>query len=92
MCCEPTLYGGDRMGGAVVEDYVHVEVGGHFGVDGFQERHELLGAVVAVQCADDPVRWSGPGRHTPGSRGNTGWDRLSSWIWVFSSTHSVSAR
>ena len=39
---QPTLYRRGLVGGGVVQDEVHVEVGGHLGVDLLQERQELL--------------------------------------------------
>jgi hypothetical protein len=41
-------------GGGVVQDEVHVEVGGYFGVDLAEKRRELGGAVAGVQRSDDP--------------------------------------
>ena len=61
MCGEPTLYRRCLVGRGVVQDEVHVEVGGDLGVDLAQERQELGGAVAGVQRPDDL-----PGREIQG--------------------------
>ena len=50
---QPGLDGRGLVGGEVVADQVHVQLGGHGLVDRGQELPELHGPVVAVQFADD---------------------------------------
>ena len=108
MCGEPTLHRRRLMGGGVVENQVHVEFGGYFGVDLAQEPQELGGAVAGVQRSDDLSAGQVQGgveaggavadvvvagaRRGAGQHRETGAVRLRAWIWVFSSTHSTNAR
>jgi hypothetical protein len=49
MGCEPTPYRRGLVGGGVVQDQVHVQIGVDFGVDLLEEGQELLGSVAGVQ-------------------------------------------
>ena len=53
MCGQPTLYRRRFVGGGIVENQVHIEIGGHFGVDLAEERQELGGPVTDMQRTDD---------------------------------------
>jgi hypothetical protein len=50
---QPVPDGRGLVGGEVVADQVHVQVGGDGLVDGDQELAELDRPVLAVQCGDD---------------------------------------
>src|SRR5215217_1705558 len=81
---------GDRrglVGGVVVTDQVHIQLGGDLAVQRGQKLLELGGAMAAVDRSVDQVRRSG----SPGIIGSTGAERSSAWIWDFSSTHNTSA-
>ena len=49
---QPRLDRWGLVGGEVVEDDVHIQVGGHVLIDGAQKRQELLMAVAPCHCAD----------------------------------------
>src|SRR3954447_7211463 len=105
---QPALDGRGLVGRIVVADQVDVEVGRDLGVQLAQELAELAGPVASVQRPDHlaaghveggeqrggagpDVVVSSPLGH-PGIIGSTGAVRFSAWIWLFSSTHSTSAR
>jgi len=54
---KPTSDGRGLMGGVVVENEMHVQVGGHFPVDLLQEPLELDGAMAGVQGAVRSRAW-----------------------------------
>ena len=93
---------GCLVGRVGVENQVDLETGRDFLVELGQELPELHGPVAAVQGADhltrgdlksgEESRCAGPAAvvaaafRTPGTIGNTGWDRSRAWICDFSST------
>ena len=50
---QPPVDGGGLVGGGVVADHVHLQLGGDLGVDAGQEPLELDGAVAGGQLGDD---------------------------------------
>ena len=87
------------VGGVVAGNQVHVQLGGHLGLDSIEKLAELQGPVAAVVLAN---HLTGPGVQS-GEEGRgavahvimgapLGLVRSRAWIWDFSSTHKTSAR
>ena len=96
------------VGGVVAGNQVHVQLGGHLGLDSIEKLAELQGPVAAVALAN---HLTGPGVQSgeegrgavahvimgaplglARTQGQSGLVRSRAWIWDFSSTHKTSAR